>query len=402
MKIEEEIWNLAHSANSEDRREWAVLYWKSQGLKHKEIANQWNYSIQWVQRYMTRTYERFGIPKNLDKYQKFEMLENMVFPKLREFIAGEPNILKELPPPPVGQPTPPEPIIEDPFDIAKPKDTPIEVVSPKVIYLPERHDNHLVMLLRRIILLIIVVGVLGSVGYIAYLSGKSSGNATVAITQVITQVLPQPTTPPALAVVPTGVPSIVPTDTLPPTQAPTFTAVPTVFVPPANRILFQDNFDSGLNSAWQLISGQPSIVNGALTTSEDTWLKLSDSSWKNFTITIEMTGNDCWFSSSYNAIGVRGKATNNMVAFRWANCENEWDVVTSGNWKQVANSHFEGNIWGPVVYTIEVKDNQFSASVADQFNTSIVLLNEDLQPGTIFLKLAPKTLIDSFKIVENP
>ena len=43
MTIQDQIWLLAHSKEPEDRREWAVLYWKSQGLTHREIADKLGY-----------------------------------------------------------------------------------------------------------------------------------------------------------------------------------------------------------------------------------------------------------------------------------------------------------------------------------------------------------------------
>ena len=113
-EIKEKIWLFAHSTEPEDRREWAVLYWKSKGLKHQEIAEMWHYSLEWVQRYMTNTYERFGIPKELNKYEKFERLKQEVLPVLNEFLEQEPETLKELPPPPVGLPKDLVPI-EDPL-----------------------------------------------------------------------------------------------------------------------------------------------------------------------------------------------------------------------------------------------------------------------------------------------
>jgi len=143
-----------------------------------------------------------------------------------------------------------------------------------------------------------------------------------------------------------------------------------------------------------------------LTSDGDVWLEVGDPSWKNFTITINMTGQECWFfngnTPQYNVVGVRGDSVNNMVDFRWSNCENEWDIVNSGNWKQVVNSHWQGNIWGPNTYVVTVKNNQFNANVTGQFNTTITLLNESLPAGNIFLKLASKSLIDSFKVENNP
>jgi hypothetical protein len=114
MTIKDQIWLLAHSDEPEDRREWAVLYWKYQGKTHREVADKLVHGKDWVQRYMTAIYRRFDAPKDLDRDEKFEWLVRNVFPALKEFLENNPDIVKELPPPEiiegdVVEPPPPPP-----------------------------------------------------------------------------------------------------------------------------------------------------------------------------------------------------------------------------------------------------------------------------------------------------
>ncbi len=62
MPIKDKIWLLAHSKDKEDRREWAVLYWKYQGYTHRKVGETLFKGKDWVQRYMTRIYKRFDAP----------------------------------------------------------------------------------------------------------------------------------------------------------------------------------------------------------------------------------------------------------------------------------------------------------------------------------------------------
>lgn len=100
--------------------------------------------------------------------------------------------------------------------------------------------------------------------------------------QVVLITQPAPTLPPLPTYTP--YPSNVP--------VPTNTAIPTasatVFVPPANGILFQDNFDKGINPEWQQSSGNWITANGRLTiVFQDykfMWLYLDAPQWQNYRV----------------------------------------------------------------------------------------------------------------------
>jgi len=247
--IESAIWLLAHSQEPEDRREFAVLYWKSKGLKHKEIAAMWGYSEEWVQRYMTRAYVTFGIPKNLNKYQKYERLEKEVFPKLKEFIEGNAQVLKELPPPPT------EPFVPEPGEDTEggdPDEGPIvKVEKPEIIHVPRKKEPK-----PKPWLLIAIIAVLvGVIGYLVYRLGQQSVAQEVAVivnTQLAQLTLTKP--PQAAVIVSTAI--VVPTQQPSSTPLPTSTPYPTNTPKPGVSLPFKDDFSNGINPPWSVYSGK--------------------------------------------------------------------------------------------------------------------------------------------------
>ncbi len=81
----------------------------------------------------------------------------------------------------------------------------------------------------------------------------------------------------------------VPTNTLPPT------ATATVFSPPADGVLFQDNFDTNMNSDWTINSGTWIVSNGELSVlyqqgdnSEYKWIALNKPDWKNYILSLNV------------------------------------------------------------------------------------------------------------------
>lgn len=204
MSIKDKIWLLAHSKEKEDRREWAVLYWKSTGMTHRQVADQLGYSKDWVQRYMGKAHDRFETPKDLDSEEKYEWLQDNVFPALKEFVQGEPDTLKELPPPPEGEP--PASAIE------------IQPAKPIIIVPPVKRSYWRLWLL----LFAIIVGVTGLlvvVGVGAYYFGTMQGVPQAVEITVVTEIMPTP--------VPSDTPVPISTTTPAPTLSPT--------IPPPTR-----------------------------------------------------------------------------------------------------------------------------------------------------------------------
>ncbi|MBI5954470.1 MAG: helix-turn-helix domain-containing protein [Chloroflexi bacterium] len=280
MNIEDTIWLLAHSSSAEDKREWAVLYWKSQGLKHEEIADKWGYSIQWVQRYMTKAYERFGIPKELDKYEKYRRLEQEVFPIMRKFIEDDPESVKVLP-------SPPTEFIEESEPKTQPKRS-IAPVAPQVVTYPPKPSRFVGFL--RLVLVVLVISIVGITAYV--LGMRSTPSVPVVITATFPPASETPLLSPTLPPLPTD--TLVPT--LVPTLEPTFTALPptaTAFVIPDDGILFQDTFDTDKSTEWNVYSGDWLVSGGRLTLLPVSdyifqWIGLKDHGWKNYSVSLDL------------------------------------------------------------------------------------------------------------------
>ena len=50
------------------------------------------------------------------------------------------------------------------------------------------------------------------------------------------------------------------------------------------EVIFEDDFEDGLSDNWEIVSGNPIVVNGMLTADQDTWLLVGDQSWKNVSV----------------------------------------------------------------------------------------------------------------------
>src|SRR5258707_1375877 len=96
MTTKDKIYLLAHSKHPEARRAWAVLYWKYQGLTHRQVGEKLFKGKDWVQRYMTMLYKMFDTPDIADKDEKFQWLVINVFPALKEFLEHNPEVIRAL------------------------------------------------------------------------------------------------------------------------------------------------------------------------------------------------------------------------------------------------------------------------------------------------------------------
>jgi hypothetical protein len=388
MTVKDTIWLLAHSKEKEDQREWAVLYWKYQGYTHREVGEKLFHGKDWVQRYMTAIYKRFGAPPIQDKDEKFQWLVDNIFPALKEFLEQDSEAQKLLPPP---------------LEQVEEEITAIELVKPAPLVPPPPPTGRklpwvgitliVMCLLGTVVMSVIAWKYYPLVVAIATNSVKNPLIITATPAEITQTSIPssgvQETS--TLAMPDTPQPTVIPTDTnIPPTS----TATP-------NSVLFSDNFSSGLNPAWITVSGQPQIVQNTLTASEETWLELRNPSWNNVKITITTKSNNCWFNGPFSEIGV-GDSPNNMVAFAWANCESAWGIVNSGTWQQVANSHWQGNLEDKVTYVITFKDDSYTASALGNYDTSVVLPDHKSKSQDIFFRLGRGNQIYSFKVDEAP
>lgn len=113
-----------------------------------------------------------------------------------------------------------------------------------------------------------------------------SGNSTQAS---LIQTVEAPTSTPVAAQMASFTKTPLPTDTAVP--SPTFTP----FVPPADGILFQDNFDGGPGPEWVQQSGNWIVADGKLTVTGHVnldsfyeWIVLKKPEWRNYSLTVDV------------------------------------------------------------------------------------------------------------------
>lgn len=186
-------------------------------------------------------------------------------------------------------------------------------------------------------------------------------------------------------------------NTLPPEQQPTQTNAPAT--PTGPTVLFQDNFDTGLSEYWEVLSGSPVVVNGRLTANEPTWLAIGDPSWDDYIIEFDADAAGCWFGSNVDTVAVRFIDINNMIAWRWEDCESYWYIVDSGKDNQVPKSG-SGTGYGMIGLRIIVDGDKFSAFQGDKLLSSF--FDRRFPKGRVALKVNKNTLIDNFiiKLIE--
>jgi hypothetical protein len=112
-----------------------------------------------------------------------------------------------------------------------------------------------------------------------------------------------------------------PTNTIQPSPTMTEPPAATANLPPKPAVLFEDNFDAGLSPDWEVISGNPIIVNGMLTTAQDTWLLVGDPEWINYSLEFRTDSKNGFFWEGYNAVGIHVLDIDNMYAYKWAEYE---------------------------------------------------------------------------------
>jgi DNA-binding CsgD family transcriptional regulator len=382
------------------RQELRVLQLRCEGLDYTTIAKRLGVSNPAIKQYMSRVYVKLG----LDLLPRAERTKSLyqtycpLLPKLDE----KPSKVRALPegvvegdvvdvtPEPEIPAGVPEMVDEDEFLPVPWSQAPLVVPDPKKNGKAGGGGRGLILLAVGVVLGICLGG--GAV-----FLGARSYYAAAGPTALPTAALLPPTVVPTDAVIPsstlelpTQTPFVV-TATVPPA-----TLVPTLTPLPTPVILFEDNFDQGLSGSWNIVSGNPVVVNGQLTADQNSWLSIGDSSWTDYRVQFTQHPADCWYYDTSNAIGLRVQDTQNMVAYVWADCESEWDMVQDGAWNMVPNTYLEHGNDGTVVVTITVQGDQFTVDVNGERRGSF--FNSDFRQGGIALKVGKDTLIDDLKI----
>jgi hypothetical protein len=165
-------------------------------------------------------------------------------------------------------------------------------------------------------------------------------NTVVQVFQVLSG---EATSTPVVIILPTDTPlptytpqpTYTPFPTLLPTETPIPTPTATLFVPPADGVLFQDNFDSGDLTGWTQINGKWIVSDGRLTklTDDNTgndyqWISLDRPEWKNYILSLDINKP----TNNVIVVAVRDNTSTQPIGFEvgWGDTINL--VLISSNW----------------------------------------------------------------------
>src|SRR5574341_267974 len=308
------------------RNEITVLYWKCRGLQYGQIAVQYEKSIQWVQGHMTGVYKKLSVDKRAHSTERWEYLRNEVCPVVAKLIGKNTKILDSWPKNgykssavilsdvqeveenedveedrggKIEEDVVPDVdekvlaiVISDEKQLSRTETVTGEIVSEK----PRTGTGPVVRTLAVVSTIVACLAIIALVGVVYWMVNRPPSYVSVPIVITATS-LPATQTPlPSATLISSPTSTLVPTQ--PPTPEPTITPAPptpTAFVPPADGILFQDNFQNGLNPEWQQYSGKWIVSNGKLTLVYDpsnaytdtySWIGVENPNWKNYIVSL--------------------------------------------------------------------------------------------------------------------
>jgi len=315
------------------RQEATVLYWRCRGWTYKSIGEELGYGEDRVTQLMSIVYQKLGFSKSTHWRVRTGLLNQVFCGEFMALIGNEYGNLEEWPL--YGVPLagdivrvgkhapeetreqapakPPEEQVPDPEMVALVREDEKhwsgkgQVVQGEVVGEEEggrgngngRGNDGATCLTRALAgfgVLALVAGAAGAVYYFAVLRGQTPA-PTPAATVLMPASSPVPTQAlPPVAATSTAVPSEVPTEAPTQTAAPTATALPTdtPFVPPADGILFEDNFDSGIKPGWNLgdywitADGELTQTSQAALRDHYSWATLNEPGWKNYVLSVKI------------------------------------------------------------------------------------------------------------------
>ncbi|MDP2965863.1 MAG: helix-turn-helix transcriptional regulator [Pelolinea sp.] len=387
-------------------RQREVLQLYCQGKGYAYIAEQLFITNEAVRSHMANIYVKLGIRKSSINLRRKMIFEHFC-PALRQFDFEVR----------AGEPIEPEPAPEEVVQMVEADERDLVVIEPIIVNFPPieeeqpqykpKGEEKMVKQIKpkngkkkrrfwRWMLFIMIIALIAFGGMQVYVWARGFINDVVQ--PIINQNIPEQSQPqPQVQVVPTDtIKSTVPTPA--PAQqvaVPTSTSQPTA--PPQPKILFSDNFDAGLSSGWQVAYGNPIIVNGVLSTDQDTLLIVGDTSWRDYAVEFDADAGDCWLSAGENWVSVRNVDTDNNYAYKWEDCESYWYVVKNGSWNEIPKSEFSPG-YDTLRFKVQVQGGNMSVYVDGTLMASF--FDNGYSQGRVILKISENTTIDNFVIKE--
>lgn len=197
------------------------------------------------------------------------------------------------------------------------------------------------------------------------------------------------------------------TETSPPTNTPTETPTPTITNTPTPTLtftpdltLFEDNFDTGPNPAWNILRGDIGISNGQLKSTGTLVMQIGDSSWTNYTVSFFMQTIACWMRHDvYNGLWVRIEDIDNAMVWRWRRCSSHMNIFRNGN--RVGLEPETGGMSNKGVIIKVVVNGEFVTVYIDDERRG-EFYNSTFPNGGVILRIEGDTFIDDFKIERIP
>lgn len=164
-------------------------------------------------------------------------------------------------------------------------------------------------------------------------------------------------------------------------------------------ILFEDDFEDGLSDEWDVVSGNPLIVNGKLTTDQDTWLLVGDPNWENVSVEFNTNFERSTFGTgtSFNGIGVRVKDIDNMYFIRWGEYQDGIFIIDDGNWNELPNTGYDV-VDKEVNLRITVVDGQ--VALYDNGIKALSFFDTRFKSGRVAVHIFTNSTFDDFRIKE--
>lgn len=380
------------------RKEARVFYWKCYGLIYKEIGKKLSYGEDRITQIMGNIYEKLRInEEGLSKSDRAKLLYETYWNEFKEIIKGdyrnidiwpltgekikeeiqevtgetaeeikeEPSEEEEIPEPS------PDPkilalVLSDEKQLTRVPNQPTQIIEIKK---EDKRPPFIVRLIRWVLFFLAGLIILSLVAYFAFTSGRGLGPPQkVVITATLPEVIDTPLPSATVEIVSTNTsePTLAPTDV--PTDTPMPSATATVFVPPADGILFRDTFDQTIGSEWTIYGGNWFVSDGRLTrlaeegTYSYEWIALNKSEWKNYIVSVDIT------KANYDdiTIGVRNNTTKSELIGVWIDSYDHLNLALLSN---------------------EYTDNSYIGGKSDVFVSRNFNLQMEVQGDTYILRL---------------
>lgn len=380
-------------------REREVLGYICDGRGYKYIAREMVVSVNGVKSHANHIYLKLGLNQFPDTAFRIKLLHEVYCPALHG----------DLPPAPRGGEVlaiPPE--VEKMVD----EDEPLEPTNLPPRGKPRTVDGKIIVVgqpgrWRRVggvavVTVIVLVVAYGFFNIRNFFSPAATATPQFTATplneidSLATRLSQTMSVPPPTTVVP---PTAIPTNT------PTITPIPTgTFTPePTNTpesVLFFDNFDNGMSSQWQVLTGEFLLVNGRFSSLSSTsdrssvWASIPVTA-SNYRITLDYFSN----STSSSILSPAFSSPNTYLGFGWNNYQGFIKQTNpNGGSDSFGYVYHQESEKYPVI--VEVKNGIMYGTVAGIPIGSVSIGNSS--QGTIGLYLQYGNAIDNFKIVALP